>query len=107
MQANARFLPAFDSKDLSTESFDLVIVGTGLAGLATAYYAQKAGKDKSILLISKARQSQINSTMAQGGICCALGKNDSWRDHAADTIEAGRGLTDPKAAAVLAKEGVE
>ncbi|MBS3062847.1 MAG: L-aspartate oxidase [Candidatus Diapherotrites archaeon] len=107
MQANARFLAAFDSKDLSTETFDLVIVGTGLAGLATAYYAQKAGKDKSILLISKARQSQINSTMAQGGICCALGKNDSWREHAKDTLAAGRGLCNEKAAKTLAREGVE
>ena len=105
MHKTPRYLAAFDSKGLPTESYALVFVGTGLAGLATAYSARQS--DKSILLISKARQSQINSTMAQGGICCALGKNDSWRDHAEDTVEAGRGLTDPKAAAVLAKEGVE
>ncbi len=105
MKPNPRFLCAFDSGKLPTESYDLVIVGTGLAGLATAYYAHKA--DKSILLISKAKQSQINSTMAQGGICCALGKDDSWRAHAKDTLEAGRGLCNEEAANILAKEGVD
>ena len=45
--------------------------------------------------------------MAQGGIAAAVGDDDTAADHAADTVAAGAGLVDPRAAHVLTAEGAE
>ncbi|HVC06841.1 MAG TPA: FAD-dependent oxidoreductase [Solirubrobacterales bacterium] len=66
------------------------MVGGGAAGLWTALRAAERGG--SVCLISRTPLSQSASFWAQGGLAAALEPGDSPAQHAADTIEAGRGL---------------
>jgi len=69
----------------------VVVVGSGLAGLATALCLQPLP----VLLVTEGSLGQSGSTRrAQGGIACAMGDDDRPRDHAEDTIAAGGGLAD-------------
>lgn len=79
---------------------DLVVVGTGLAGLACALTSP--GR---VLLLTKADLLESGSSwLAQGGIAAALGEGDDPEAHAADTLAAGAGLCDPEVVAGLAAE---
>ena len=86
-----------------TERFDgVLVIGAGLAGLAAALSA--APRDA--LVLSPAPLAGVSaSAWAQGGIAAALSEGDEPELHAADTIAAGAGLTDPAMAALLAREG--
>ncbi|SKA95474.1 L-aspartate oxidase [Agreia bicolorata] len=82
----------------------VLIVGSGIAGLATALHAsQLHGHD--VTLVTKGALSDSNTRYAQGGIAAATALDDSAILHAEDTIRAGAGLTDETAAHVLADEG--
>jgi L-aspartate oxidase len=83
--------------------FDLVVVGSGIAGLFAAVKAAQAGLRVAVL--TKATMQECSSRYAQGGIAAAVDPGDSPELHAADTLEAGRGLCDPQAVAVLVQEG--
>ena len=69
---------------------DLLVVGSGIAGLVTALTA--AGQGADVMVVSKGTLSSSASYHAQGGIAAACGEDDSPELHAADTINAGRGL---------------
>lgn len=80
----------------------VLVVGAGLAGLAAAL----ASAPRRALVLSPAPLTQAAaSSWAQGGVAAALSKGDEPAFHAADTIAAGAGLTDPKMAELLAAEG--
>jgi L-aspartate oxidase len=81
---------------------DFVIVGSGLAGLAAAYYASRFGN---VAILTKAGLDVSNSYFAQGGIAAALDPDDSPHFHLLDTLEAGRGLCDVDSVEVLVNEG--
>lgn len=80
---------------------DVVVIGSGLAGLATALWASPAGN---VLVLAKDRLDECNSTLAQGGIAAAVGQDDSPILHAEDTLFAGAGLCEPQAVRLLTKE---
>lgn len=81
---------------------DIVVVGSGAAGLATAL----ALAPRPVTLLTKTATLAGGSTgLAQGGIAAALDAADSGRDHAADTIAAGVGLCDPECVGLLTREG--
>jgi len=82
---------------------DVVIVGSGLAGLRAA--VEVAGK-ADVALLSKVYPTRSHSGAAQGGIAAALGNEepDSWEWHMYDTVKGGDFLTDQDAAEVLAKD---
>ena len=82
---------------------DVVVVGSGIAGLATAMHARRAGHR--VLLVTKAKVDEGSTRWAQGGIAAALSDDDSPAEHLADTMIAGAGLRDPDAVRVLAYEG--
>ncbi|MCK9280532.1 MAG: L-aspartate oxidase [Melioribacteraceae bacterium] len=82
--------------------FDVVIIGTGLAGLYTGF---KAGRELKIAIITKTTLEESNSFWAQGGIAAALGEDDSTELHYKDTFIAGRDLCRPEAVRVLVEEG--
>lgn len=82
---------------------DFVVVGSGLAGLSTAYHASKYG---SVAIITKANLDVSNSYNAQGGIAAAMLPEDSFESHKEDTFTAGRGLCDEPSVDILVKEGV-
>ena len=63
--------------------YDVIIVGTGAAGL---YAALNFTPDVSVLLISKRELTLSNSSLAQGGVAAVLDKsNDNFKLHIADT----------------------
>ena len=81
---------------------DILIVGTGLAGL---YAAWRTSEEQKVVIISKASDPFANSWHAQGGIAAAIGRDDSPATHYDDTLKAGSGLSDPDAAMILVEEG--
>jgi L-aspartate oxidase len=82
-------------------SYDLVVVGSGIAGLFGALTAARKGR---VLVISKGPIGASSSYLAQGGIAAATRPGDSPDLHAEDTLRAGRGLSRPSAATVLTQE---
>jgi len=84
-----------------TRGYDLVIVGSGVAGL---YGALCAAADACVLLVSKAPVLTSSSWLAQGGIAAATALDDTPELHAADTVRAGRGLCRDSAVSSLTLE---
>jgi L-aspartate oxidase len=84
--------------------YDTVIIGSGLAGLTSAWYSSKFG---SVAIVTKSELDTSNSYYAQGGIAAALAEDDSPEQHMQDTLIAGRGLCDEDAVHILVNEGKE
>lgn len=82
---------------------DVIVVGSGIAGLATAIHARRAGHR--VLVVTKANISAGSTQWAQGGIAAALAEDDSPGEHLRDTLVAGAGLCDPAAVDILVTEG--
>lgn len=82
-----------------------IIVGTGVAGLWTAW--RLAAEGRASILLTKRTLAESASAWAQGGVAAALGPGDSPTLHAQDTIAAADGLADPEAVRVLTQEGPE
>ena len=80
-----------------------LVLGSGIAGLWTAWRLSSEGRPS--VLVTKETLADSASAWAQGGIAVALGPGDSPRAHAADTLAAGDGLSDPEAVRVLTEEG--
>jgi L-aspartate oxidase len=85
--------------------FDLLVLGSGIAGLSGAVHASRAGW--SVLVLTKGELAHSATRYAQGGVAAALdgGPEDSPELHRSDTIAAGAGLCDPDAVRVLVTEG--
>jgi L-aspartate oxidase len=88
-----------------TASADVIVVGSGIAGLTTALQCRTYGL--SVLLVTKARVDEGSTKWAQGGIAAALGDGDSPEAHEKDTLVAGADLCDVEAVRVLVTEGPE
>ncbi len=82
---------------------DVIVVGSGIAGLTTALQVRTFGL--SVLLVTKAKVDEGSTKWAQGGIAAALGEDDSPLAHEKDTLVAGAGLCDSQAVRVLVTEG--
>ena len=80
-----------------------LVVGTGIAGLWSAWRLATEGHE--VLLVTKGTLADSNTAWAQGGIAVAMGVGDSPASHAADTIAASDGLTNPEAVDILVNEG--
>ncbi|MDQ2961484.1 MAG: FAD-binding protein, partial [Candidatus Dormibacteraeota bacterium] len=80
--------------DTADSTFDVVVVGTGIAGLVAAL---TAGPRARVAVITKSSLDDGATRWAQGGIAAALGHDDSPQLHFEDTIAAGRGLCDEAA----------
>ncbi|MGI5165526.1 L-aspartate oxidase [Spirillospora sp. CA-253888] len=85
-----------------TADADVVVIGSGIAGLVTALRCRPHGR---VLLVTKALLDAGSTRWAQGGIAAALGADDSPADHLADTLTAGVGLCDEAAVRALVTEG--
>jgi len=82
--------------------FDLVVVGSGIAGLYAALRAHEEGAR--VLVVTKGSIDEASTRYAQGGIAAAVGPGDTPADHWRDTLEAGAGLVDEEAARILTEE---
>lgn len=85
--------------------YDVLVIGTGIAGLRAALEAKKAGV--SVAVLSKSNPFRSNSAVASGGINAALGnvEEDSIEKHFADTFKGGSNFNDKKALALLCSQG--
>ncbi len=83
---------------------DLLVLGSGIAGLSAAVRARRAGL--SVTLVTKGDLGWSTTRYAQGGVAAALSDaDDSPELHGADTLTAGAGLCDTDAVRVLVGEG--
>ena len=85
-----------------TTEADVVVVGSGVAGLTAALHAADSG---SVLLVTKVHVDDGSTRWAQGGVAAALDPADSPEEHLQDTLVAGVGLCDEDAVRVLCTEG--
>ncbi len=88
-----------------TDTADVVVIGTGAAGLSAALAAHRAGR--SVVVLSKSEKRGATAThYAQGGIAVVLPDNDdSVEAHVADTLAAGAGLCDADAVSSIVADG--
>ena len=85
------------------KKFDVIIVGTGAAGL---YGALSFPEDISVLLVSKRSLELSNSSLAQGGVACVLDTvHDNYKLHISDTLIAGKYKNKLSAVEKLVTEG--
>ncbi|MGB9378968.1 MAG: L-aspartate oxidase [Mycobacteriales bacterium] len=85
-----------------TTEADVVVVGSGIAGLTTALKARRSGR---VLLVTKTVLDAGSTRWAQGGIAAALDPADSPAEHMADTLAAGVGICDEAAVRQLVQRG--
>jgi L-aspartate oxidase len=88
---------------MSTEPCDVLVVGSGAAGLTAALAAAEHGA--SVIMLTKGHAPDSSSWHAQGGIAGAIGDDDTAELHAIDTERAGRELCRESAVRVLVEEG--
>lgn len=81
---------------------DFIVVGSGIAGLRAAVALAEAGR---VAVLTKDRVTESNTEYAQGGVAVVLSDDDAIELHYQDTIDAGAGLCDPEAVAVLVEQG--
>src|ERR671934_1429848 len=79
-----------------------LVVGSGVAGLHTAW---RASADGEVMVVTKRSLFDSATAYAQGGIAAALGAGDSPALHRRDTLAAGGALCDAQAVEVLVEEG--
>jgi succinate dehydrogenase / fumarate reductase, flavoprotein subunit len=86
--------------------FDSIIVGAGGAGLMAAL---ESSRRVGTAVVSKLYPTRSHTGAAQGGIAAALAnlEDDTWENHAYDTIKGGDFLVDQTAAEILCREAVE
>jgi L-aspartate oxidase len=83
------------------DTFDLIVVGGGVAGL---FAALCAATEADVVVLAKGPLLASTSSLAQGGIAAAMGEDDSTTLHAEDTSRTGRGLSRRSAVAALTGE---
>ncbi|MFC7243598.1 L-aspartate oxidase [Catellatospora aurea] len=85
------------------EPTDVVVIGSGIAGLTAALHLREAGLH--VTVVTKVNIDDGSTRWAQGGIAAVLDPLDTPAAHAQDTLVAGVGLCDPAAVDVLVTEG--
>jgi L-aspartate oxidase len=102
-------LVGFRASRVSHRFTDILVLGSGVAGLSACLAAAER-PDLEILLLSKDKLEESSTQYAQGGIAAVLEPErcaDSTADHAADTIEAACGLADSEVVRQVVTEGVD
>ena len=85
------------------KEYDLVIVGSGIAGLSFALKVAEAGYR--VAIFTKKDKAESNTNYAQGGIAAVTSAQDDLDKHVEDTLEAGDGLCDPEIVREILRDG--
>ncbi len=93
------------SPQVRTNVSNVLVIGTGAAGLRAAIAAHSAGCE--VMVVGKRARKDAHSVLASGGINAVLGTRDpqdSWEQHFADTMREGYFLSDPRVVELMARE---
>jgi L-aspartate oxidase len=99
-----QYLVDFEAGRLPIVDTDVIVIGSGIAGLFTAI---KASEKDRVILITKKSMLESNTRYAQGGIAAVISEDDSPVYHRQDTLLAGAGLCSSEAVDILVNEGPE
>jgi L-aspartate oxidase len=83
---------------------DFLVIGSGIAGLS---YALKVAQLGSVVIVTKKRDIDTATNLAQGGIAAVLSDEDSFELHEQDTLISGAGLCDLDVVKIVVSEGPE
>lgn len=100
-----RYVMEFDTAEMPEHRSDVLVIGSGIAGLTTALAAAELGF--SVGLLTKASLAETGTWLAQGGIAGAVGEADSVELHLADTLVVGQGLCDEAVVRAVVGEATE
>jgi L-aspartate oxidase len=100
-----RYLIKFDTRDLPLRWADVLVLGSGVAGLRAALEAAERG---TVIVATKADAEESNTRYAQGGVAAVLDTvDDSVERHVNDTIEVGGGLCVDDVVQSVCREGAD
>jgi L-aspartate oxidase len=83
--------------------FDVIVVGSGIAGLSFAHKIAASGVNVAIL--TKKERAESNTNYAQGGIAAVTSQTDDFELHVSDTLTAGDGLCNEVAVRTIVQNG--
>lgn len=86
-----RYLTSFDARRSVHRFTDVLVIGAGIAGMRAAL---EIPESRSVLVVTKDRITESNSSYAQGGIAGVMSPEDRFENHVEDTLIAGDGLCD-------------
>ena len=86
------------------KNFDHIVIGSGIAGLT---YALKTAESGSVAIVTKRARATTNTAWAQGGVACVTSREDSFKLHGKDTMDAGVGLCHEDVVDLVVQEGPE
>jgi L-aspartate oxidase len=89
---------------MTSHDFDVLIVGSGLAGLSAALHLAPTHR---VAILTKRGMTDGSSGWAQGGIAAVMGEDDSFASHVDDTLVAGAGLSEPAATRFVVEHAPE
>ncbi|HRE07914.1 MAG TPA: FAD-dependent oxidoreductase, partial [Opitutaceae bacterium] len=86
-----------------SRDYDVLVVGSGIAGLSFALGLARAGH--SVAILTKKNKADSNTNWAQGGIAVVTAESDDFDKHVNDTLVAGDGLCDERVVREIVKDG--
>jgi L-aspartate oxidase len=96
-----RHLLSFDARRATHRFTDLLVIGAGIAGVRAAL---EAPSDLNVLVVTKDRLTESNSSYAQGGIAGVMSPEDRFENHVEDTLVAGDGLCSREVVEMVVRE---
>ncbi len=99
-----RYLTNFDSRRVPHILTDVLVIGSGAAGLRAAV---EAAQHANVIVVTKAAAQESNTYDAQGGIAVAIGPRDTTESHVDDTLRVACGLGDRQAIELMVRQGPE
>lgn len=98
-----RYLVDFNLDEISKKYCDVVIIGSGIAGL---YTAMNTTREYKVSILTKDKIIDNNSNLAQGGIAACISDEDDRKLHIEDTLKAGSYFNDKEAVRILVNEAI-
>jgi len=86
-----------------SRDFDVLVVGSGIAGLSFALQIARSGR--SVAILTKKNKADSNTNWAQGGIAVVTAETDDFEKHVQDTLVAGDGLCDESVVRDIVRDG--
>jgi len=86
-----------------SRDYDVLVVGSGIAGLSFALQLARAGR--SVAILTKKNKADSNTNWAQGGIAVVTAETDDFEKHVQDTLVAGDGLCNESVVRDIVRDG--